>query len=138
MLRRVIPEPSPVSRSVFCLQAQGTPLCSAHTGSFFIWPPCLGPTVMGGSHRLVLLPAPFFHSQLTVCLPACLKTEKTHTRDSEYGTIFGHNVTGNRWREVFFLFSETLKGGRAGKLYEVFSEQTLMKFILLKIMQYVF
>lgn len=60
--------------------------------------------------------SPPLHSQPTACLrlPACLALLSTHKGLSTLN-YFGHKVTGNQWREVFFSLKE---GGRAEKFLQ--------------------
>lgn len=87
---------------LFSLSGLKARLCAQLAHSLFIWTPCLATGVMEGSHRLCLcLSSTEFpgHSLPSACLQ--LNTPQGLGRLN----YFGHKVTGNQWREVFF-FSE--------------------------------
>lgn len=68
------------------------------------------------------------HSQPPACLPACLEQPSTHKGLSTLH-YFGHKVTGNQWREVFFFFWKREVGQKVPpkNLVKYFSVLTLLK-----------
>ena len=115
-LCHLIPELSPVTLSIFSLRAQGMALCSAGFSSLAVYlDSSSGTDRHGRLSQTHALSSPFLlHSQPSACLrlPVCLEQFSAH-RGLRALNYFGHKVTGNQWREVFFFLTE---GGRGRKV----------------------
>lgn len=114
-----IPELSPVPLSILSLRAQGMALCFA--SSLFIWPPHLGPTAMGGSHRLT-----HCHLPSTPFTAHSLLPTAQHTQGTQHTALFWSQSKGKSI-EAGFLFSE-----RGREVGQKSSSKNLAKYFRVK------
>lgn len=113
----LIPELSLVSLSIFSLSRLKAWLCAFLAMVVYLasssGTDCHG-RLAADSHAVSSLP---LRSQPTDCLrlPACLEQLSAHKGLSPLH-YFGHKVTGNQWKEIFFLFWK--RGGRTEKFLQ--------------------